>query len=110
MVSKNYMRSEEQKRIAARNAVQRAVRLSRIPSAKCLFCECGNPASYYDHYAGYEVENWLVVKPVCMTCESRIRKERGETFWKYLIGPRLKDGHFVSSLARRGKEREMCVT
>lgn len=66
-------------RNAARCAINRLVRLGKIPSARTLTCaDCGAPATDYDHHQGYDAENRLNVIPTCRKCHRARGVERGE--------------------------------
>ena len=64
-------------KIRARRALHRAVRKRLIPHPSTLMCfDCGNLATSYDHYDGYEEP--LRVQPVCWKCHGKRTSERGE--------------------------------
>lgn len=56
-----------------------------FPKAVTQLCfDCGKQAKHWDHYKGYEKQNWLEVQAVCVSCHflrenkrdaSRIRKQ-----------------------------------
>lgn len=58
--------------IQARRHVNHQVACGRLLKASEHSCaDCGERAAYYDHVAGYERQNWLVVQPVCAKCSGR---------------------------------------
>lgn len=66
----------------ARSCVNVAVRYGRLPRANSLPCtDCrhvwraGELRHEYDHYKGYEAENWLAVQAVCTPCH-RLREAK----------------------------------
>jgi hypothetical protein len=66
------MVKQEPNRNQARNAVGLAIANGYLPSPKDLPChDCGNAATEYDHYAGYEPAHYLEVQPVCRRCNIR---------------------------------------
>lgn len=69
----------------ARTAVFNAVAIGKLPKVTTLTCfysldGCTIQATEYHHHAGYDRENWLTVRPVCLNChrliEGRNRKEQ----------------------------------
>jgi len=55
----------------ARNKVNNAVAKKKIPKVTTLQCiDCGSPAKQYHHHKGYDVEHWLDVVPMCISCHS----------------------------------------
>jgi len=67
-------------KVAARVAVQHAVRFGRLPHPGSVPCtDCGHTGDdrrhEYDHHHGYDVEHHLDVEPVCTTCHAD--RERG---------------------------------
>ncbi len=44
-------------------------KLTKPTLLKCT--DCDNQAKEYDHYLGYEWENWAKVEPVCPQCNKR---------------------------------------
>ncbi len=66
-------------KLRARDAVNRAVRLGKIPRARDCDCvDCGHSAAHYDHVHGYAKDDWLRVEPVCTTCHGKRARERDE--------------------------------
>lgn len=54
---------------AARKAVAKAIERGKLEPASVYICVlCDNPAVEYDHYEGYDRDNWLTVRPVCRAC------------------------------------------
>lgn len=103
--------TEEEKRvrIRARKAVESRAKRGTIPRVHTLACvDCGEQAARYDHHRGYSREHCFDVQPVCMKCDGLRMRKRGEHASSGLIaypdkiGPKLKDGHFRSSAARKG--------
>lgn len=80
------------------------VRVNLPPARNFLCVDCGKPATDYDHYLGYNDEHCLDVQPVCRSCHFRREIQRGKHPRLTLrIGPKLKDGHFLSWNARKFK-------
>lgn len=66
-------RARHPERIAARDAVKRAVAAGRLPRVSLLRCVfCGEPASRYDHFKGYSQEHRLAVVPACSACDGDV--------------------------------------
>jgi len=64
---------ERAKHKAARLAVREQVRSGKMPHVSTLKCvHCGKQAEHYHHFAGYERENRLLVKPICEACHLEI--------------------------------------
>jgi len=60
----------------ARSAVNRLVKEGKLSKTSLLKCAgCGNQATEYDHYKGYERENWTKVEAVCSQCNHNRRRE-----------------------------------
>ncbi len=56
----------------ARTAVGYAVTSGRLVKASQLPCfDCGKQAREYDHYKGYEKENWFAIQAVCSSCHKK---------------------------------------
>lgn len=56
----------------ARSKVKSAVKTGKLKRVKdCLCFDCGKPAKEYDHYEGYNEENWLNVQAVCIPCHKK---------------------------------------
>lgn len=66
-------KKEFPERTKARQAVQGAVRHSRMVRSSTLICtECNeNQAELYHHYLGYEKEHWFDVEPLCRKCHGK---------------------------------------
>ncbi len=60
-------------RVNARTAVNRAIRLGRLPAPGNFLCKCGKPAAHYHHHLGYAAEHRLDVIPVCRDCHYAAR-------------------------------------
>lgn len=46
--------------------------LKKLSDCKCV--ECGNGATEYHHYIGYQKKNWLDVVPVCKPCHKELHQ------------------------------------
>ena len=67
-------------KVRARNAVTHAIRDKKLVPAKLRLCvDCQSQARRYDHYRGYDTENWLNVEPVCIPCCARRERARKGT-------------------------------
>lgn len=56
----------------AYTAVHEAVVTGKLQRASDLACaDCGGAARDYDHFNGYDRENWLTVEPVCRSCHMK---------------------------------------
>lgn len=63
----------------ARNRVNEAVRLGKMPHCRTLPCaDCSGVAQEYDHHLGYDTVNHLAVEAVCKPCHVRRTVTRGE--------------------------------
>jgi hypothetical protein len=72
----------------ARRRVQHLYRAGRLPHPSTLPCtDCGQPASQYDHYLGYDAIHHLDVQAVCGRCHDQRSVARGE---KWLGGNKPK--------------------
>lgn len=61
-------------RVAARQAVVKAIKDGRLLPPNSLQCHYGkHPAEHYHHHKGYAPEHWLDVVPVCIPCHTKIR-------------------------------------
>lgn len=66
-------------RAKAHYAVKDAVKMGRIPAARILICDtCGEKASHYHHYKGYERKHWFDIIPVCRQCHADIHREMAQ--------------------------------
>lgn len=60
----------------AQRYIQRLVRRGQMPRAKTRRCvDCGGPAAVWDHYLGYDHQNWGMVQAVCAPCDGRRRAD-----------------------------------
>ena len=70
-------RARHPERIAARDAVKRAVAAGRLPRVSLLRCVCcGEPATRRDHLKGYAVEHHLATVPLCSACDGDVIRMR----------------------------------
>ena len=70
--------SGNQTHIKARSKVNHMVEGGKLPRVSTLLCmDCGIQAQQYDHYKGYEPENWLDIQPVCSKCSDKRDIVRG---------------------------------
>ncbi len=65
-------------RVAARNAVKKAIRTMQLPQPKDVNCDCGNKADHWHHHLGYAPEHHLDVVPLCRKCHQNILIARYE--------------------------------
>jgi hypothetical protein len=66
-IAYNKARSKTPERLA-RDAVNRAVRVGKLPRASAYACACGKAAREYHHHNGYARDHWLDVVAVCAKC------------------------------------------
>ena len=88
-------------------SIKRSVDSGALVDPKKLKCmDCRGKASEYDHYLGYADQHIFAVQPVCKSCHMKREYQRGATNQRLsgAIGPVTKDGHFMSSNARLGKD------
>jgi len=85
-----------------------------LPPARNFPCkDCGKQAEEYDHYDGYL--DWRKVHPVCKSCHTKREISRGKNIGKYArvlnnkIGPRMKDGRFLSIQATKQRRSERAI-
>lgn len=80
---RTYSRTARQRNIEkarARDAVNNAVKQGKMLPPKSFICShyrCNKQADEYHHYLGYDPENWLKVKPICIPCH-RVLEPRPE--------------------------------
>lgn len=70
-VTKKRYKIHHPERVAARKAVQSAIKAGQLPRPDSLQCSCGEPAKEYHHWHGYEPEHFLDVIPVCIKCHNK---------------------------------------
>jgi hypothetical protein len=62
-------RNRYPEKIKAQSAIAGEIAAGRMQSAKTKLCaSCGEQASHYHHYKGYEREHWFDVTPLCRRC------------------------------------------
>lgn len=72
----------------ARSTVHYAVKVGRLPRANTVPCvDCGGPAEEYDHYLGYEAEQWLAVQAVCHACHWKRTRQRRYELHPHMVPP-----------------------
>ena len=60
----------------AKDAVNNAIKTSRLPRANTLLCHyCPAQAQEYHHWHGYEPKHWLDVVPACIECHKKEHKK-----------------------------------
>jgi len=59
-------------KVKAKNAVNYAVQIGKIPHISTQICKCGNQANHWHHHKSYEPECRLDVVPVCRVCHRKI--------------------------------------
>lgn len=65
--------------LKARRRVNHLVERGLLPKVHTMTCvDCGGKAAHYDHYKGYEMENWESVQPVCVRCSGQRDIDRGD--------------------------------
>ncbi len=97
--------------LSARNAVHKLTVTGLLPKASARRCvDCGLAAHDYDHYLGYERENWLSVEPVCRSCHAKrtVRRDRG----KIEMPEQLREYNRKYAIIRRVKlrKKKICTT
>lgn len=56
----------------ARQAVNHAIRDGKISNINTQICShCGDQATQYHHYKGYNKENWFDIIPLCTKCHAK---------------------------------------
>lgn len=62
-------------KIKARNAVNKAVKIGKLPHPNNCVCKCGERAKQYHHYLGYISKYQLDVIPICKKCHGEIDRK-----------------------------------
>lgn len=71
---KLYYKNNKEK-LDARSAVAKATKNGEIPKVTECECElCGEQATEYHHYAGYNQDDWLSVIPLCSGCHGIVHR------------------------------------
>lgn len=71
----NKCRRNNLRKVAARQAVHRAVARGDMPAATTLLCKCGKAATQYHHHISYLKEHELSVIPTCTKCHSKLHRQ-----------------------------------